>query len=399
MAATLGPRLSQLMAATGRQTKAAVARRLMSTRAIRVLGIETSFDDTAAAVVSSDGQILGESRRPQHAVHEQHGGTMPGLAANEHLKHVPLVVRGALEAAGVCVGDLDAVAVTRGPGLPSSLAVGVAAGKTLAAAHGLPLVGVHHMEAHALMARMGATDQVHFPYLCLLISGGHTMTLVAHAVNEYTLLGATRDDSVGEAFDKVARELRVPWIDAREGGGAGAALEALAQEGDPQRFAMPMPMSKHDTAKLLDFSFAGLKAHVRRLSDSAAFDSTSRTDCADVAAAFQLTAALHLRKKTALALAHARSTLGVRVKGLVVSGGVACNKTVRAQLQSLASDSRLPLACPPPRLCADNGVMIAWAGIERLRLGLLDPYTIDFIQKWPLNDLKRMGYVSRTTSF
>ncbi|KAJ1661990.1 Mitochondrial tRNAs modification protein [Coemansia sp. RSA 1813] len=374
-------------------------RRQMSTRPMRVLGIESSCDDTAAAVVSSDGRILGESTRHQYTVHEAHGGIVPGLAANEHLKHMPLVIRGALAAAGLGVGDLDAVAVTRGPGLPSSLAVCVAAGKALAAAHGVALVGVHHMEAHALMARMGAEDRVRFPFLCVLASGGHTLTLAVHAVNDYTLIGSTRDDSVGEAFDKVARELRVPWVVAQEGGGPGPALERLAGTGDPHRFAMPMPMDKHDTAKLLDFSFSGLKAHVRRLRETGSFDPDSSTDCADVAAAFQMTAARHLRKKTALAFAHARTALGVNATCLVVSGGVASNRTVRAQLQALADENRVPLVCPPPRLCTDNGVMIAWAGVERARRGLLDPYTIDFIQKWPLDRLKHMGYVPRSSSF
>ncbi|KAJ2553054.1 Mitochondrial tRNAs modification protein [Coemansia sp. RSA 1933] len=375
-------------------------RRRMSTRPIRVLGIESSCDDTAAAVVSSDGQILGESTRHQHAVHEEHGGIVPGLAANEHLKHMPLVVRGALQAAGLGVGDLDAVAVTRGPGLPASLAVCVTAGKALAAVHGVALVGVHHMEAHALMARMGAEDRVRFPYLCALVSGGHTMTLAVHAVNEYTLIGSTRDDSVGEAFDKVARELRIPWALAHEGGGgAGPALERLARSGDPQRFVMPIPMDKHDSAKLLDFSFSGLKAHVRRLRETGAFDPDSSADCADVAAAFQMTAARHLRKKTALAFARARTALGVNPTCLVVSGGVASNQTVRAQLQGVAEENGVELVCPPPRLCTDNGVMIAWAGVERVRRGLLDPYTIDFIQKWPLDQLKRMEYAPRSSSF
>ncbi|KAJ2821515.1 Mitochondrial tRNAs modification protein [Coemansia erecta] len=363
---------------------------------LRVLGIETSCDDTAAAVVTSDGRVLGETNRHQYAVHEAHGGIVPGLAADQHLRSIPGVVRSTLDQAGLAIGDIDAIAVTRGPGMPGGLTVGLSAGKTLAAVHGKPLIGVHHMEAHALMARM--TDRVAFPFVCLLVSGGHTLSLAVHDVNEYTLIGSTRDDSVGESFDKVARELAVPWIDAQHGGGPGAALEALAREGDPTRFEMPLPMDKSETARSPDFSFSGLKTHVCRMRKGALFDLQSRQDRADVAAAFQATAVRHLVKKTALAIGKARTALGTQPRTLVVSGGVACNQTVRHELGALAAKHGMALKCPPPQLCADNGVMIAWAGIERLRRGLLDAYSIDFIQRWPLDELKRMGYHPRSTS-
>ncbi|KAJ1845775.1 Mitochondrial tRNAs modification protein [Coemansia sp. RSA 2708] len=375
------------------------ARRLSTEpeRVLRVLGIESTCDDTAAAVVSSDGRVLGEASRHQYHVHEPHGGIVPALAADQHLRSIPLVVRAALAQAGMRIGDVDAVAVARGPGMPGGLTVGLAAAKTLACVHALPLVGVHHMEAHALMARM--TQALAFPYVCLLASGGHTLTLAVHGVNEHTLIGSTRDDSVGEAFDKVARELRVPWLDTQHGGGAGAALEALAREGDATRFAMPVPMDKAGSAASPDFSFAGLKTHVRGLCASDAFDARSRQDRADAAAAFQRAAVTHLRKKTALAIARARDVLGADPQSLVVSGGVASNQAVRSALGALAAQHGLALACPPPQLCADNGVMIGWAGIERLRCGLLDPYSIDFIQRWPLDRLKHMGYRRRSSSF
>ncbi|KAJ1944051.1 Mitochondrial tRNAs modification protein, partial [Linderina pennispora] len=356
----------------------------------------SSCDDTAAAIVTSDGQILSETNQHQYAVHEQHGGIVPGLAANSHLKHMPMVVRTTLEKASLTIADLDAIAVTRGPGLPASLAVCVAAGKTLAAVHGKPLVGVHHMEAHALMARMGSSLQ--FPYLCLLISGGHTLSIVVHDVNEYTQIGTTRDDSIGEAFDKVARDLGIPWIDAQDGGGPGPALELLAREGEPSRFSLPVPMDKSGTSTSPDFSFSGLKTRIRRMKDTREFDPAKRQDQADVAAAFQSTAARHLVKKTALAFKRAKE-LGVPLTALVASGGVASNLVIRSSLQELAALNGVALVCPPPRLCTDNGVMIAWAGMERLQRGLLDPYTIDFIQRWPLEDLKRMGYRQRDSSF
>ncbi|KAJ1888697.1 Mitochondrial tRNAs modification protein [Kickxella alabastrina] len=367
---------------------------------LRVLGLESSCDDTAAAIVTSSGEILSETNRHQHAIHSQHGGIVPGLAANHHLMNMPLVVHETLKAAGLQISDLDAIAVTRGPGLPASLAVCVSAGKTLAAVHEKPLIGVHHMEAHALMARMGAEDKVQFPYLCLLISGGHTLTLVVHDVNEYTMIGTTRDDSIGEAFDKVARELQIPWIDAQIGGGAGPALEQCALAGDRTRFPLPVPMDKADSAGSPDFSFSGLKTHIKRMREQALFDPLCAQDQADVAAAFQMTAAKHLRKKTVLAFRRARELLqGQPLSCLVASGGVASNLAVRQVLAGLAAKEGVELVCPPPSLCTDNGVMIAWAGIERLRRGLLDPYTIDFIQRWPLEDLKQMGYTKRTSSF
>ncbi|KAJ1671872.1 Mitochondrial tRNAs modification protein [Coemansia sp. RSA 25] len=377
-----------------------LARRLCGKAAgnLRVLGVETSCDDTAAAVVTGDGRVLGETNRHQHSVHAAYGGIVPGLAAAHHQAHLPLVLRETLQRAGLAIGDVDAVAVTRGPGMAASLGVGVAAAKALAAVHGLPLVGVHHMEAHALMARMGREGVVRFPFLCVLVSGGHTMTLVAHDVNAYSTIGSTRDDSAGEAFDKVARDLGLPWPDTQEGGGLGPALELIAARGDASRFPLPVPMDKSASANSPDFSFSGLKTHVRRLRESRAFDPLIAQDQADVAAAFQRAAVAHLRKKTALACRHARA-MGVAVSCVVASGGVASNAAVRQALADVAAAEGVPLECPPPRLCTDNGVMIAWAGVERLRRGLLDPYTIDFIQRWPLDRLKEMPYVARASSF
>ncbi|KAJ2813352.1 Mitochondrial tRNAs modification protein [Coemansia furcata] len=364
--------------------------RRLSTKAlgqVRVLGIETSCDDTAAAVVTGDGRVVSETNRHQHSVHASYGGIVPGLAAAHHQANLPLVLRETLQQAGLSISDVDAVAVTRGPGMAASLGVGVAAAKALAAVHGLPLIGVHHMEAHALMARMGREDVVQFPFLCVLVSGGHTMTLVAHDVSSYTTIGSTRDDSVGEAFDKVARDLGLPWPDMQEGGGLGPALEQIAMRGDALRFPLPVPMDKSTSAVSPDFSFSGLKTHVRRMLESGAFDPRIPQDQADVAAAFQRAAVAHLRKKTALACRHARA-MGVNITCVVASGGVASNAAVRQALADVAAKEGVPLECPPPRLCTDNGVMIAWAGVERLRRGLLDSYSFDFIQRWPLDHLK-----------
>ncbi|KAJ2321638.1 Mitochondrial tRNAs modification protein, partial [Coemansia sp. RSA 2681] len=315
-----------------------LARRLCGKAAgnLRVLGVETSCDDTAAAVVTGDGRVLGETNRHQHSVHAAYGGIVPGLAAAHHQAHLPLVLRETLQRAGLAIDDVDAVAVTRGPGMAASLGVGVAAAKALAAVHGLPLVGVHHMEAHALMARMGREGVVRFPFLCVLVSGGHTMTLVAHDVNAYSTIGSTRDDSVGEAFDKVARDLGLPWPDTQEGGGLGPALELIAARGDASRFPLPVPMDKSASANSPDFSFSGLKTHVRRLRESRAFDPLIAQDQADVAAAFQRAAVAHLRKKTALACRHARA-MGVAISCVVASGGVASNAAVRQALADVAA--------------------------------------------------------------
>ncbi|KAJ2710145.1 Mitochondrial tRNAs modification protein, partial [Coemansia spiralis] len=214
----------------------------------------------------------------------------------------------------------------------------------------------------------------------------------------HTLLGVTRDDSVGEAFDKVARELGIAWIHAQDGGGPGPALEALARTGDPARFALPLPMEKSDSARSLDFSFSGLKTRILRMREQGIFSVACRQDQADLAAAFQHAAAEHLRRKTRLALAHAKAEMGVDVTCLVASGGVASNHAVRAALASLADLNGLQLVCPPPRLCTDNGVMIAWTGVERLRRGLIDPYDIDFIQRWPLDQLRHMQYKPHVSS-
>ncbi|KAJ1918208.1 Mitochondrial tRNAs modification protein [Mycoemilia scoparia] len=352
----------------------------------RILGIESSCDDTAAAVVAGDGSILSEVIRHQHKIHEPSGGIVPGIAAEHHLINMPGVVSQAIEQSGLTIEDIDAIAVTRGPGLPASLSVCINAAKTLAAVTKKPLIGVHHMEAHALTVRMSSS--VPFPFVCLLISGGHTMSLLVRDVNDYKLLGSTRDDSVGEAFDKVARMLKIPWLHGR-GGGPGPALEQLALKGDPDRYQLPVPMSKRDTGQSLDFSFSGLKTAVAKYIDLGQVSLESEQDCADMAASFQYTAIKHLCSKLSKAIAAAKD-VGSSPTALVVSGGVASNQQVRLRIGDTASKYGLLLVCPPPHLCTDNGVMIAWAGIERFRKGLFDPYTIEFRQRWQLEDLKDM---------
>ncbi|KAI9254174.1 Gcp-like domain-containing protein [Helicostylum pulchrum] len=370
--------------------------RLFSThkRSLRVLGIETSCDDTSAAIVTSDRQILSEVIRGQQEMHEPMGGIVPTLASKGHSRNLPGVISETLELAGLTLQDLDAIAVTRGPGLPPCLPVGLNAGKVLAAVAKKPLIGVHHMEAHALTARLTTKNKLNqpepaFPFMTLLISGGHTLLLTANDIGDYDQLGTTLDNAVGEAIDKTARLLQLDWLKGRRGG-PGAALEKAALTGDPERFMsrLPKPMLERNTS-VIAFSFSGLKSAVARLVETEKLiDLNNPQDVSDVAAAFQLTCIQHIEQKIKLALNQEVVKNKKPLTALVVSGGVASNTLFRTRLETLAGSYNLPLICPPPQLCTDNGVMIAWAGIERLQAGLVDDYTITTLPKWPLESLK-----------
>jgi N6-L-threonylcarbamoyladenine synthase len=397
-----------------------------------VLGIETSCDDTATAVVSARGEILGQYTSSQNMLHAPYGGVVPRLAAGAHAACVHDVVDEALRQAGLqSAAQLSAVAVTLGPGLAMCLRVGVSKARGVASQHGLPLVNVHHMEAHALVARLttgGLTGTLQFPFLTLLVSGGHNMCVLATGVGNYTVLGATLDDALGEAFDKTARLL---GLDV--GGGGGPALEALAAGGDPKRFpfAAPLRSAGSDHRETCEFSFAGLKTAARITiarelglpaqssagGDAAAVDAAvgvadmSESESmrravirADIAASFQATAVAHVAERTRRALAWAQR-LDPRCVQVVVAGGVARNMALRAALQDVCHAGGAELVCPPPQLCTDNGVMVAWAGIERLALGLVDARDVapcdaagvpwndvavafvpDIKPRWPLGD-------------
>ena len=397
-----------------------------------ILGIETSCDDTGAAVVTGDGRVLGEALASQGEIHARWGGVVPNLAREAHESAIDDVVARALAAANVSPENLSAVAVTVGPGLSMCLRVGVVKAQDLCHEHGLPIVPVHHMEAHALVARVGdgatanesnddadaadaddaddaddALVRAPFPFLALLVSGGHNQLILARAVGEYRVLGGALDDALGEAYDKTARLL---GLDV--GGGGGPALEALARRGDPKAYRFPVPLRRR---KDCDFSYAGLKtavrlaierdlgkpadgdafARARGLSDgndasagdaedpSFSAEETARRDAvrADIAASFQAAAVKHLEERTRRAIAWARESLandkkaepsGGNLSCVVVAGGVAANATVRATLGAVASEAGLPLVLPPPRWCTDNGVMVAWAGVERFALGLAE---------------------------
>lgn len=323
-----------------------------------VLGIETSCDETAAAILAPDGTILAERLLSQTAEHAAFQGVVPELAARAHLAHLPAMVAEVLAGAGVTADALGAVAATVGPGLIGGLLVGSGFAKGLALATGRKFVAVNHLAAHALLARLpGIAPEVPpFPYLVLLVSGGHTLLARAAAIDRFVLLGETIDDAAGECFDKCARALGLGWP-------GGPALEQLAREGSAQGIVLPVPMRGR---RGCDFSFSGLKTAVAQL----AAKGTHRP--ADLAAATEAAIASALADRAANAI-EANPDCPV----LVVAGGVAANGAVRRALEGVARRGGVRLVAPPVRLCTDNAVMVAWAAIERLRAGLAaDPLDV-----------------------
>ena len=345
-----------------------------------VLGIESSCDETAAAVLDGDGRVLAGLIASQEAAHAPYGGVVPEIAARQHLALLPGLVRRALTEAGVAVADLGGVAATAGPGLIGGLIVGSLFGKGVALGAGLKFVAVNHLEAHALTARLPGllAGGAPFPYLLLLISGGHCQCVAVEGVGVHVRLGGTLDDAAGEAFDKVAKLLGLPWP-------GGPALERLAARGDPARFAFPRPLLGRAGC---DFSFSGLKTAVAQTVARVAPEAIPEGDtAADLAAGFQAAVAEVLADRAA----HAMEMFAARHPAapglLVVAGGVAANQAIRAALGAACAARGFRLAVPPPALCTDNAVMVAWAGIERLRLGLIDGPGAPARPRWPLQEL------------
>lgn len=334
-----------------------------------ILGIETSCDETAVGIVTNQRRILANQVASQTALHAPYGGVVPEIAARAHLQQLDNIVTAALQEAQLGWPEIDGFAATCGPGLIGGVMVGALFGKALSAARSKPFVAVNHLAAHALTARL--TDDVQFPYLLLLVSGGHTQLLLAEGVARFTLLGTTRDDAVGECFDKTAKLLGLPYP-------GGPALEKLAVQGNAQRFALPLPLLEADSC---DFSFSGLKTAVRHLLTQGTVK--TEQDRADLAASLQHTLAQVLAEKCRRALLRVQSK---RPIALVVAGGVAANQTLRAALNATASALGVPLIAPPVALCTDNGVMIAWAGLERLRAGMRDELSIPVRPRWPLTE-------------
>ncbi len=344
---------------------------------LTVLGIESSCDDTAAAVVRhgpKGAAILSNVVMDQSALHEAFGGVVPEIAARAHAEKLDHAVEAALSGAGLGLRDLDAIAVTAGPGLIGGVLSGVMLARGLAVATGLPLLGINHLAGHALTPRL--TDGLAFPYLMLLVSGGHCQFLLVEGVDAFTRLGGTIDDAPGEAFDKVARLLSLPQP-------GGPAVEAEAASGNPTRFPLPRPLL--DRAGC-DLSFSGLKTAVLRARDGVVAEHAGlrRGDRADLCASFQAAVTEVLAEKCRRALERYMA-LNPSDPVLAVAGGVAANRPLRAALEAVAKDAGARFTAPPLALCTDNAAMIAWAGIERLRAGL--PVDGDFVARprWPLD--------------
>ncbi|KAK2379284.1 putative tRNA N6-adenosine threonylcarbamoyltransferase, mitochondrial [Trifolium repens] len=361
---------------------------------IVVLGIETSCDDTAAAVVRSDGEILSQVISSQADLLVKYGGVAPKMAEEAHSQVIDQVVQEALDKAYMTEKDLTAVAVSIGPGLSLCLRVGVRKARRIAGGFNLPIIGVHHMEAHALVARLIEKD-LQFPFMALLISGGHNLLILARDLGQYVQLGTTIDDAIGEAYDKSAK-----WLGLDMSRSGGPAIEELAREGNAKSVNFSIPMRQH---KDCNFSYAGLKTQVRLAIESKKIDAKihissasyeDRLSRADIAASFQRIAVLHLEERCERAIQWALK-MEPSIKHLVVSGGVASNQYVRARLDTVVKKNGLQLVCPPPRLCTDNGVMVAWTGIEHFRVGRYDPpppaedpedFQYDIRPRWPLGE-------------
>jgi N6-L-threonylcarbamoyladenine synthase len=328
-----------------------------------VLGIESSCDETAAALVASDRRILAHCLAGQESAHRPYGGVVPEIAARAHVEILPALVEQALAEAGIELGRVDAIAATAGPGLIGGVMVGLVVAKGLALAAGRPLIAVNHLEGHAL-SPMLSEPGLAFPYLLLLVSGGHCQLLLVEGLSRYRRLATTIDDAAGEAFDKTAKLLGLGFP-------GGPAVERSAQDGNPAAVPLPRPLLGSPEPH---FSFAGLKSAVLRARES------GRYATADIAASFQQAVVDCLIDRTRRAIGAADGATA-----LVVAGGVAANQAIRAALTDLAAASGLPFVAPPLWLCTDNAAMIAWAGALRFEAGLVDGLDAPARARWPLD--------------
>ena len=328
-----------------------------------ILGLESSCDETAAALVTGDRRILAHRLAGQDAAHRPYGGVVPEIAARAHVEILPRLIEEALAEAGIGLDEVDAIAATAGPGLIGGVMVGLVTGKGLALSAGKPLIALNHLEGHALSPMLSDPDLA-FPYLLLLVSGGHCQLLFVEGVGRYRRLATTIDDAAGEAFDKTAKLLGLGYP-------GGPAVEAAAEAGNPAAVPLPRPLVGSDEPH---FSFAGLKSAVMRARDS------GRYAAADIAASFQQAVVDCLVDRTARALDRADNATA-----LVVAGGVAANGAIRSALTALAAARGLPFVAPPLWLCTDNAAMIAWAGALRFEAGMVDGLDAPARARWPLD--------------
>jgi N6-L-threonylcarbamoyladenine synthase len=328
-----------------------------------ILGLESSCDETAAALVTADGKVLAHRLATQEEAHRPYGGVVPEIAARAHVEALMPLVEGALADAKLTLAQVDVIAATAGPGLIGGVMVGLVTGKALAHAAGKPLVAVNHLEGHALSPRL-ADPTLQFPYMLLLVSGGHCQLLLVRGPGDYVRLATTIDDAAGEAFDKTAKLLGLGYP-------GGPAVEKAAAKGDPKAVRLPRPLL--GTAEP-HFSFAGLKSAVMRAVQS------GQHSVEDIAASFQQAVIDCLVDRTRRQLADATG-----ISALVVAGGVAANSAIRTALERLAADHGVPFVAPPMWLCTDNAAMIAWAGAERYAAGMTDDLTVPARPRWPLD--------------
>jgi N6-L-threonylcarbamoyladenine synthase len=345
---------------------------------LTILGLESSCDDTAAAVVRGQpgaAQILSSVVEGQTSLHAAFGGVVPEIAARAHVEKLDHVIEQALGEAGIGLRDLDGIAVTAGPGLIGGVLAGVMCAKGLAAATGLPLIGVNHLAGHALTPRL--TDGTPFPYLMLLVSGGHCQFLIVEGHDRFHRIGGTIDDAPGEAFDKVARILGLPQP-------GGPEVEKAAMSGDADRFDLPRPLLDRPGC---DLSFSGLKTAMLRARDGVLVDGNlRRQDQADLCGGFQAAVAAVLAEKTTRALRIYRD-MAPATPAFAVAGGVAANATIRAALEKVCANADTAFLAPPLSLCTDNAAMIAYVGLARMAAGQIDDMTLAARPRWPLDEI------------
>ena len=357
----------------------------MAAPATHILGIETSCDETAAAVIrrlpDGNGEIVSNIVLSQIEDHAPYGGVVPEIAARVHIRHLDRLIAQAMSEAGITYSMLDGVAATAGPGLLGGVIIGLTTAKAIAMAHAKPLLAINHLEGHALTPRL--LEPCPFPYLLLLISGGHTQFQLVEGVGRYRRLGTTIDDALGEAFDKTAKLLGLGYP-------GGPLVEQYARKGNPQRFDFPRPLKGR---KDCNFSFSGLKTAVREAVHD--LGHLSEKDIADVCASFETAVAETLQDRLKMAFATFREAYPkVKEPALIVAGGVAANATLKNVMTTSANTFGFKLIVPPASLCTDNAAMIAWAGAERLALGLVDELDFMARARWPLDDVSAPVYGS-----